>query len=135
WDGGWHRCYSLGERITLVGDDLFATEAGILTQGIGPKSASIILIKPYQIGTLTETLVAIDMAVRAGYSAVVSHRSGETEDATIAVIAAATGATQIKAGSLCRSARRAKYYPLLPIVGAVGTRAAYSGAVAFQIKL
>ena len=135
WDGWRHLSARLRDRIQLVGDDLFVTNTEILAQGIEQKIANSILIKPNQIGTLTETLEAIDMAVRAGYSAVVSHRSGETEDATIADIAAATGATQIKTGPLCRSDRLAKYNQLLRIEGALGTRAAYAGASAFPMKL
>src|SRR5690606_22554986 len=121
------------DRIQLVGDDLFVTNTAILKQGIEQRIANSILIKPNQIGTLTETLEAIAMAVEAGYSAVVSHRSGETEDATIADIAVATGATQIKTGSLCRSDRLAKYNQLLRIEGALGERATYAGAKAFPI--
>ena len=97
--------------------------------------ANSILIKPNQIGTLTETLAAIDMAVDAGYSAVVSHRSGETEDATIADLAVATRATQIKTGSLCRSDRLAKYNQLLRIERLLGGSAKYAGAAAFPIRL
>ena len=125
----------LRDRIQLVGDDLFVTNTAILAEGIERKIANSILIKPNQIGTLTETLEAIAMAVGAGYSAVVSHRSGETEDATIADIAAATGAAQIKTGSLCRSDRLAKYNQLLRIEGALGTRATYAGANAFPMTL
>jgi enolase len=135
WDG-WRLLSSrLRDRIQLVGDDLFVTNTEILAQGIEQKVANSILVKPNQIGTLTETLRAIDMAVQAGYSAVVSHRSGETEDATIADIAVATGATQIKTGSLCRSDRLAKYNQLLRIEGALGSRATYSGAAAFPVTL
>jgi enolase len=118
-----------------VGDDLFVTNTKILAEGIERKIANSILIKPNQIGTLTETLEAIDMATRAGYSAVVSHRSGETEDATIADIAVATGATQIKTGSLCRSDRLAKYNQLLRIERQLGARAKFDGAGAFPVAL
>jgi enolase len=122
-------------RIQLVGDDLFVTNTKILAEGIEKKIANSILIKPNQIGTLTETLEAIDMATRAGYSAVVSHRSGETEDATIADIAVATGATQIKTGSLCRSDRLAKYNQLLRIERQLGDRAKFNGPGAFPVSL
>jgi enolase len=125
----------LRERIQLVGDDLFVTNTEILAQGIEQKIANSILIKPNQIGTLTETLNAIEMATKAGYSAVVSHRSGETEDATIADIAVATGATQIKTGSLCRSDRLAKYNQLLRIERRLGKRARFDGAAAFPVSL
>jgi enolase len=97
--------------------------------------ANAILIKPNQIGTLTETLDAIDMAARAGYASVVSHRSGETEDATIADIAVGTAATQIKTGSLCRSDRMAKYNQLLRIERRLGSRARYLGTNAFPVKI
>jgi enolase len=107
----------------LVGDDLFVTNTSILRDGIARGIANAILIKPNQIGTLTETLAAIDMAAEAGYGAVVSHRSGETEDSTIADIAVATPATQIKTGSLCRSDRMAKYNQLLRIEAELGAEA------------
>jgi enolase len=135
WDGWGILSERLRGRIQLVGDDLFVTNTAILEEGIAKQIANSILIKPNQIGTLTETLEAIDMAVRAGYSAVVSHRSGETEDATIADIAVATGATQIKTGSLCRSDRLAKYNQLLRIEAALGTQALYDGARAFPVAL
>jgi enolase len=125
----------LRDRIQLVGDDLFVTNTEILSSGIERKVANSILIKPNQIGTLTETLAAIDMATKAGYSAVVSHRSGETEDATIADIAVATGATQIKTGSLCRSDRLAKYNQLLRIERMLGPNAKFDGAAAFPVSL
>jgi enolase len=126
---------ALGKKIQLVGDDLFVTNTAILKQGIERKIANSILIKPNQIGTLTETLEAIEMATKAGYSAVVSHRSGETEDATIADIAVATGATQIKTGSLCRSDRLAKYNQLLRIERSLGVKAKFDGAKAFPVSL
>jgi enolase 1/2/3 len=135
WDGWQHLSDRLRDKIQLVGDDLFVTNTAILAQGIERKIANSILIKPNQIGTLTETLAAIDMANKAGYSAVVSHRSGETEDATIADIAVATGATQIKTGSLCRSDRLAKYNQLLRIEHALGPRAKFDGATAFPVSL
>jgi enolase len=135
WDGWGILSGSLRDKIQLVGDDLFVTNTEILAEGIEKKIANSILIKPNQIGTLTETLAAIEMATKAGYSAVVSHRSGETEDATIADIAVATGATQIKTGSLCRSDRLAKYNQLLRIERALGSRAKFDGARAFPVSL
>jgi enolase len=133
WDGWAVLTRSLGERVQLVGDDLFVTNTSILARGIDEGIANSILIKPNQIGTLTETLAAIDMAAGAGYSAVVSHRSGETEDATIADIAVGTRATQIKTGSLCRSDRMAKYNQLLRIEEDLGDAARYAGAEAFPV--
>jgi enolase len=135
WDGWALLSRRLRDKIQLVGDDLFVTNTAILKQGIERKIANSILIKPNQIGTLTETLEAIEMATKAGYSAVVSHRSGETEDATIADIAVATGATQIKTGSLCRSDRLAKYNQLLRIERALGPKARFDGAKAFPVSL
>ena len=135
WDG-WRRLSSrLRDRIQLVGDDLFVTNTRILAAGIEERIANSILIKPNQIGTLSETLDAIRMADSAGYSSVVSHRSGETEDSTIADIAVATGATQIKTGSLSRSERLAKYNQLLRIEKLLGDRAEYAGATAFPMDL
>jgi enolase len=125
----------LGKKVQLVGDDLFVTNTKILAEGIGKGVANAILIKPNQIGTLTETLDAIDMATRAGYGSIVSHRSGETEDATIADIAVGTSATQIKTGSLCRSDRMAKYNQLLRIERQLGARARYPGVSAFPVRL
>jgi enolase len=135
WDGWAGLTAKLGERVQLVGDDLFVTNTAILAEGIARKVANSILIKPNQIGTLTETLAAIEMASKAGYSSVVSHRSGETEDATIADIAVATAATQIKTGSLSRSDRIAKYNQLLRIEAELGTRAVYAGKDAFPVKI
>jgi enolase len=135
WDGWAALTERLGKRIQLVGDDLFVTNTRILREGIDKGIANSILIKPNQIGTLTETLAAIDMATGAGYSAVVSHRSGETEDSTIADIAVATRATQIKTGSLCRSDRVAKYNQLLRIEAELGKDASYSGRDAFPVPL
>jgi enolase len=125
----------LGRRVQLVGDDLFVTSTPLLAQGIASGIANAILIKPNQVGTLTETLAAIDMAVAAGYAAVVSHRSGETEDSTIADIAVGTRATQIKTGSLCRSDRIAKYNQLLRIEERLGADASYAGHAAFPVAL
>jgi enolase len=135
WEGWALLSARLRDRVQLVGDDLFVTNTEILSRGIEQRIANSILIKPNQIGTLSETLDAITMAVEAGYSAVVSHRSGETEDATIADIAVGTRATQIKTGSLCRSDRLAKYNQLLRIERALGDRARYSGASAFPVTL
>ncbi|MDM0053973.1 phosphopyruvate hydratase [Variovorax sp. J22R115] len=123
----------LGAKVQLVGDDLFVTNTAIFSRGIEGGIANSILIKPNQIGTLSETLAAIDMAVSAGRSAVVSHRSGETEDVTIADLAVATGATQIKTGSLCRSDRVAKYNRLLVIEQELGADAVYGGRGAFPV--
>ena len=122
----------LGDRVQLVGDDLFVTNTEILQRGIDEGIANSILIKPNQIGTLTETLAAIDQAVAAGYTAVVSHRSGETEDVTIADIAAGTGANQIKTGSLSRSDRVAKYNQLMRIEEMLGEEAHYAGRSVFE---
>jgi enolase len=135
WDGWSLLTQRLGRRIQLVGDDLFVTNTKILHEGIVRGIANSILIKPNQIGTMTETLAAIDMAADAGYSAVVSHRSGETEDSTIADIAVATRATQIKTGSLCRSDRIAKYNQLLRIEAELGGQASYAGRTAFPVSV
>ena len=134
WTGWSHLTQELGRKLQLVGDDLFVTNTKILSEGISRGIANSILIKPNQIGTLTETLAAIDMAAQAHYSAVVSHRSGETEDCTIADIAVATAATQIKTGSMSRSDRIAKYNQLLRIEEQLGKRARYAGREAFPIK-
>ena len=133
WEGWATLTKRLGERVQLVGDDLFVTNTEILARGIGESIANSILIKPNQIGTLTETLAAIRMADEAGYSAVVSHRSGETEDNTIADIAVGTAATQIKAGSLSRSDRIAKYNQLLRIEERLDDAASYAGTSAFPV--
>jgi len=125
WKGWKALTDRLGDRIQLVGDDIFVTNTEILSRGIREGIANSILIKVNQIGTLTETLAAIDMAHRAGYTAVISHRSGETEDTTIADIAVASGAGQIKTGSLCRSDRIAKYNQLLRIEEELGDAARY----------
>jgi enolase len=132
WDGWAQLTRSVGERVQLVGDDLFVTNPKILKQGIDQGVANAILIKVNQIGTLTETLQAIAMAEAARYAQVISHRSGETEDTTIADIAVATTATQIKTGSLCRSDRVAKYNQLLRIEEALGASARYAGRDAFR---
>ena len=125
WKGWKALTDRLGDRIQLVGDDIFVTNTEILSRGIREGVANSILIKVNQIGTLTETLAAINMAHHAGYTAVISHRSGETEDTTIADIAVATGAGQIKTGSLCRSDRIAKYNQLLRIEEELGDAARY----------
>jgi enolase len=134
WEGWAGLTKRLGSRIQLVGDDLFVTNTEILSRGIAEEVANAILIKPNQIGTLTETLAAIEMAARAGYGAIISHRSGETEDSTIADIAVGTTATQIKTGSLSRSDRVAKYNQLLRIEEQLGARARYAGREAFSVK-
>ena len=132
WNG-WKRLHkALGHRVQLVGDDLFVTNRERLDQGIKAGSANSILIKVNQIGTLTETLETMSMARRAGYTCVVSHRSGETEDTTIADLAVATGAGQIKTGSLCRTDRVAKYNQLLRIEEDLGASAVYLGRDAFS---
>jgi enolase len=131
WDGWKMLTERLGKNVQLVGDDLFVTNTEILQEGIDKGIANSILIKVNQIGTLTETLAAIDMAKRAGYTAVISHRSGETEDTTIADLAVATSAGQIKTGSLSRSDRVAKYNRLMKIEDQLGGRASYPGRKAF----
>ena len=132
WQGWQLLTERLGDKVQLVGDDLFVTNTDILSEGIKKGIANSILIKVNQIGTLTETLKAINMAKEAGYTAVVSHRSGETEDTTIADLAVATGVGQIKTGSLCRSDRVAKYNQLLRIEEALGSQAPYAGRRAFN---
>ncbi|MCO5364657.1 phosphopyruvate hydratase [Pseudomonas alliivorans] len=122
----------IGDKIQLVGDDLFVTNTKILKEGIDKKIANSILIKFNQIGTLTETLEAIQMAKAAGYTAVISHRSGETEDSTIADLAVGTSAGQIKTGSLCRSDRVSKYNQLLRIEEQLGSKAVYKGRAEFR---
>jgi len=131
WDGWKQLTDRLGKRVQLVGDDLFVTNTKILQEGIDKGVANSILIKINQIGTLTETFAAIEMAKRAGYTAVISHRSGETEDSTISDIAVGTNAGQIKTGSLSRSDRMAKYNQLLRIEEDLGDIAAYPGRSAF----
>jgi enolase len=132
WEGWKKLTAALGTRLQLVGDDLFVTNTKILSAGIRDGIANSILIKVNQIGTLTETLDAIEMAKRAGYSAIVSHRSGETEDTTIADIAVAANTGQIKTGSLSRTDRTAKYNELLRIEAMVGGAARYPGRAAFH---
>ncbi|MCA1925086.1 MAG: phosphopyruvate hydratase [Thiobacillus sp.] len=132
WDGWKALTEKLGAKIQLVGDDLFVTNAKILREGIDKGIANSILIKVNQIGTLSETFQAIEMAKQAGYTAVISHRSGETEDSTIADLAVATNARQIKTGSLSRSDRMAKYNQLLRIEEELGDTASYPGRDAFR---
>lgn len=132
WDGWGLLTERLGERVQLVGDDLFVTNTTILKEGIDRGIANSILIKVNQIGTLTETLAAIAMAHEAGYTAVVSHRSGETEDTTIADLAVACATGQIKTGSMSRSDRVAKYNRLLEIEAELGARARYAGRDALK---
>ena len=132
WDGWKLLTERIGDKVQLVGDDLFVTNTKILSKGIEQGVGNSILIKVNQIGTLTETLAAIDMAKDAGYTAVVSHRSGETEDTTIADLAVATNAGQIKTGSLSRSDRIAKYNQLIRIESELGQAATYPGIKAFS---
>ncbi len=132
WDGWGLLTERLGKRVQLVGDDVFVTNTTILEEGIQKGIANSILIKLNQIGTLTETLAAIEMAHRAGYTTVISHRSGETEDVTIADLAVGADAGQIKTGSLSRSDRIAKYNRLLRIEEELGAKAAYAGLGAFS---
>ena len=132
WDGWKILTDKIGEKIQLVGDDLFVTNTKILKEGIDKKIANSILIKFNQIGTLTETLEAIQMAKAAGYTAVISHRSGETEDSTIADLAVGTSAGQIKTGSLCRSDRVSKYNQLLRIEEQLAGKAKYNGRAEFR---
>jgi enolase len=134
WSGWGEHTRALAQKLQIVGDDVFVTNTKILQQAIDQHIANAILIKPNQIGTLTETLACIAMAERAGYASVVSHRSGETEDSTIADIAVATAATQIKTGSLSRSDRIAKYNRLLRIEAELG-KVRYAGREAFPVKI
>ena len=135
WAGWRVHTDALADRVQLVGDDLFVTNTKILGRGINENIANSILIKPNQIGTLSETLDAITMADEAGYTAVISHRSGETSDSTIADIAVGTAATQIKTGSLSRSDRIAKYNQLLRIEEELGADAGYAARGAFSVKV
>jgi len=133
WDGWRHLTERLGSRVQLVGDDIFVTNPAILREGIERGVANSILIKLNQIGTLTETLDTIALAHEAGYRAVVSHRSGETEDTFIADLAVATGVGQIKTGAPARSERVAKYNQLLRIEEELGDRARYAGREAVAL--
>jgi enolase len=132
WAGWKLLTQKLGARRQLVGDDIFVTNTAILSRGIKEGVANSILIKVNQIGTLSETLAAVDMAHRAGYTAVMSHRSGETEDATIADLAVATNCGQIKTGSLSRSDRLAKYNQLIRIEEELGDQARFAGREAIK---
>ncbi len=133
WAGWAELTRVLGAKLQLVGDDVFVTNTKILREAVARRIANAILIKPNQIGTLTETLACIDMADQARYASVISHRSGETEDSTIADIAVATPATQIKTGSLSRSDRIAKYNQLLRIEAELG-RVRFAGRDAFSVR-
>ena len=135
WEGWSILSSALGERIQLVGDDLFVTNTKILQKGIEDKIANSILIKPNQIGTISETINAIDLAIDSEYSAIISHRSGETSDSTISDIAVGTSATQIKTGSLSRSDRISKYNQLLRIEEYLGDNALYKPDQAFSVPL
>jgi enolase len=132
WEGWKMLTDALGKKMQIVGDDLFVTNTSFLKKGIDLGVANSILVKVNQIGTLTETLEAVDMAKRAGYTSIISHRSGETEDATIADIVVATNAGQIKTGSASRSDRIAKYNQLLRIEERLGETARFAGASAFR---
>jgi enolase len=131
WDGWVALTSALGDKVQLVGDDLFVTNPEVLRRGIDLGAANSILVKPNQIGTLTETLECVRLAQRAAYTTVISHRSGETEDTTIADIAVATNAGQIKTGAPARGERTAKYNQLLRIEDALGDAARYPGRAAF----
>jgi enolase len=131
WDGWRLLTERIGDRVQLVGDDIFVTNTVRLARGISAGVANAILIKPNQIGTLSETLAAMEMASRAGYASILSHRSGETEDTFIADLAVATGAGQIKTGAPSRSERVAKYNQLLRIEDRLGPAASYAGREAF----
>ncbi|MEO7557899.1 MAG: phosphopyruvate hydratase, partial [Gammaproteobacteria bacterium] len=133
WEGWALLTKRLGKRVQLVGDDLFVTNTAIFAQGIAKNIANSILIKLNQIGTLTETLAAIEMAKQAGYTAIISHRSGETEDTTIADLAVGTQVGQIKTGSMSRSDRVAKYNQLLRIEEEIGAQVQYAGHSAFRL--
>jgi enolase len=132
WDGWKLLTEKVGDKVQLVGDDLFVTNTSILQRGIDEHIGNSILIKPNQIGTLTETMAAIDMASNAGFTSVVSHRSGETEDVVIADIVVGSSATQIKTGSLSRSDRVAKYNRLMRIAEPLGSDASYAGRGGFK---
>ena len=133
WAGWADLTQKIGDKVQLVGDDLFVTNTAILKRGIDEKIGNSILIKFNQIGSLSETLDAIKMAKDANFTVVISHRSGETEDTTIADLAVGTAAGQIKTGSLCRSDRVAKYNRLLRIESELGSLAPYNGRAEFKI--
>jgi enolase len=128
WDGWAELTAAIGDRVQLVGDDLFVTNVELIERGIASNVANAVLIKLNQIGTLTETLDAVGLATRSAYRSVISHRSGETEDTTIADLAVATNAGQIKTGAPCRSDRVAKYNQLLRIEEDLGGSASFGGA-------
>ena len=132
WDGWVTLTRRLGARVQLVGDDIFVTNPAILQEGIRKGIANAILVKLNQIGTLTETLETVELAKRAGYGTIISHRSGETEDAFIADLAVAVNAGQIKTGSLSRGERTAKYNQLLRIEEELGAGAVWPGRAAFE---
>jgi enolase len=132
WDGWKSLTTALGGRVQLVGDDVFVTNPEILKRGIAEKVGNSILVKLNQIGTVTETLDAVAMAREAGYASIISHRSGETEDTTIADLAVGTGAGQIKTGSASRTDRVAKYNQLLRIEEELGSRGKYAGRSAIK---
>ena len=134
WNGWKMMTEVLGKKIQLVGDDLFVTNQTRLKQGIDSGVANSILVKVNQIGTLTETLETMELAKKSGYTTVISHRSGETEDVTIADLAVATNAGQIKTGAPCRGDRTAKYNQLLRIEEELGNRAVYAGKKAFRVR-
>jgi enolase len=131
WEGWKLLCGAIGERVQLVGDDLYVTNIKRLSKGIAHKASNSILIKLNQIGTLSETIAAINMARQAGWTSVVSHRSGETEDVTIADLCAGLSTGQIKTGAPCRSERTAKYNRLLRIESELGVKAKYAGMEAY----
>jgi enolase len=135
WDGFSALNAKIGDRVQLVGDDLFVTNTSCIADGIAKKAANSVLIKVNQIGTLTETMAAVEMSHRAGWTTIISHRSGETEDSFIADLAVATGSGQIKTGSASRSDRIAKYNQLLRIADDLGDIAEYPGAKAFNVKI
>ena len=134
WDGWRGLTKALGSKVQLVGDDLFVTNPKILAEGIEKKVANAVLVKVNQIGSLTETLECMALAARAGYTCMISHRSGETEDTTIADLAVATGCGQIKSGSASRTDRIAKYNQLLRIEEELGPMARFAGRAAFNPK-
>ncbi|EKD50243.1 MAG: hypothetical protein ACD_62C00604G0002 [uncultured bacterium] len=132
WDGWQELTKTLGRQMQIVGDDIFVTNTKLLQRGIEVKAANSILIKLNQIGTISETISAIRLAQEAGFTTVISHRSGETEDATIADLAVGTDAGQIKTGSLCRTDRIAKYNQLLRIADGLGNEAKFAGKDCFK---
>ena len=126
WQGFVQLTHRIGSRVQIVGDDLFVTNPQRIAEGIAMKAANAVLIKPNQIGTLTQTIQAVQMAQRAGYKVILSHRSGETEDSTIADLAVALGADFIKSGAPCRGERTAKYNQLLRIEESLGKQSAFA---------